>query len=484
MKVLAVCIGVDSAGNFTKLDNAINDAVSMEEVFQTFGYDTILRKDITVEEWITLSTKLHADLKNYDAFIFFYAGHGLEVDGENYLTTANTSQDQQSKAYYNRLAIRLSEVLELEKSNLSITKIVIVDACRDNPRGVRGAHTADFAPIATPRGTLIAFSTTSGEKAADVGYPNNSAYTGTLVHHLSTSSHIQAESLFKMVRQSVYSITSGKKVTWEHTSLITDFYFQKPTTSSVVFGYPPMYIKDSTYDFSDKNISGIVLPLRSGDWSKQERALNAFLTLPSNTYNVNEKFLIGRLIVRAAVRGNFKAKRILEEDFAAFVAGFTEDKGVNHMLNGMLFELYFNHLGQFRFASENLEAANEILRLRENYLFVKSFDYINTILKAFEDNLFYYPVAANNVNPVIFDIISGEVNGWDGKKQVVKEVHVKGKDVTKMIVAVIGKSISSTIDFKSSLGALNIPLQLINVNSLIALDNVDIKQNEDEDFSL
>jgi len=483
MKVLAVCIGVDNAGNFTKLDNAINDADAMEQVFKSFGYDTILKKDINVADWIALSTHLQKELKNYDSFIFFYAGHGIEVDGENYLTLQETAQDQETKTYYDRYAIKLSEVLELEKNNLSISKIIIVDACRDNPKGVRGVQAEEFAPIATPRGTLIAFSTTSGEKAADYGFPNNSAYTGTLVHHLKNSSNIQAESLFKRVRQSVFSITKGKKVTWEHTSLIDEFYFQKPVAQTIDYGYPDQYIIDNTYSYSDGNIAPIIAKLQTSNWYEQQDALISFLGSSPKTYQPNEKFLIGRYIVRAASNGTFKAQNLLTDNLVGFLNSYSENDRENHLLNGMLFELYFNNSGQFRFASENTFASNVLLELRGNGLFAKSFAYLNNVLKPFSNDIIYYPIDGTNQGTISLDFVPADEQYWGGKRTVIKEIHLNAKNVTDNITAATGTSIESPDRFKQALTALNIPISLISLNSPIELNDLDIRQHPNTETS-
>jgi hypothetical protein len=482
MKVLAVCIGVDNAGNFSKLDNAVNDAVAMQEVFESLGYETILKKDITVSEWIELSAHLQKVLKNYDSFMFFYAGHGIEVEGENYLTLKETAQDQETKSYYDRLAIRLSEVLEFEKNNLSISKIIIVDACRDNPKGVRGVQAEGFAPIATPRGTLIAFSTTSGEKAADYGFPHNSAYTGTLVHHLKSNSNIQAETLFKKVRQSVFIMTKGKKVTWEHTSLIDEFYFQKPVPKDIDYGYPAEYIKDNTYNYTDKRIAPIIAKLQSSNWYEQQDALSAFLEESAQAYTVNEKFLMGRYIIRAASNGTYKAMNILNENLVGFLSQHAEQDQQNHLLNGMLFELYFNNSGQFRFASENTEASNVLLDLRNNGLFIKSFEFLNKVLEHFATELIYYPINDTNKNIISFDLVPGEENNWNGKKKVIKEIHLNAKNITDKITATVGTSIETIDSFKQALTGLNIPLSLITLNSSIELNDLEIKQNSQDDF--
>lgn len=481
MKVLAICIGVDNAANFTKLDNAINDATSIEEVFKSFDYETILYKDISVPEFIDLHAKLEKELKNYDAFIFFYAGHGIEVDGENYLTTKETSQDQDTKAYYNREAIKLSEILDLEKTNLGITKIIIIDACRDNPRGVRGVQAQEFAPIATPRGTLIAFSTTSGEKAADGGFENNSAYTGTLVQHLKSNISIQAESLFKKVRQSVFSLTNGKKVTWEHTSLINEFFFQKPLPKGTDFGYPNMYINDSAYDYSDHQIQDIIILFQTGNWYKQEEAINNFLSIPILNLSNNEKFLIGRWIVRSYANGTFRAQNLLTENVVRFLNSYRERNGENHLLNGMLIELYFNNSGQFRFASENLETSSILVDLRKIDFYKASFKYLNKILAYHSKELLYYPITAENNKPLIFDIVAKQEDNWlEGKQQLISSINIQAKDITEKTTTIIGNSIGSENQLKKLLVAFNIPKDLIMINSNIPLYNIEIRNEAEE----
>jgi len=481
MKVLAICIGVDNAGNFTKLDNAINDAIAIEEVFRSFDYDTRLYQDISMNEWIALSQELNANLKNYDAFIFFYAGHGIEVAGENYLTFQETCQDQEGKAYYDRFSIKLSEVLDLEKANLGITKIIIIDACRDNPRGVRGIQAQDFAPIATPRGTLIAFSTTSGEKAADGGFKSNSAYTGTLVQHLRSNTSIQAESLFKKVRQSVYSLTKGKKVTWEHTSLISEFFFQKPLSKEVDFGYPNIYINDSSYDYSDQQIHEIIILFQTGNWYKQEEALNKFLDIPISNLSSNEKFIVGRWVLRSYSNGTFKAQHLLTDDIVDFLNLYRSGNGECHILNGLLFELYFNKFGQLRFSSENIHASNILIELRKNKLFNHSFQYINELLKPFSDKLLFYPITSDNNQPVLLDALAEDEDHWvEGKQQTIYLIHIKAKDITDEVITTIGSSIGSKIQFEKLLTAFNIPQNLIMINSNIPLQEIEIRRKGEE----
>ena len=477
MKVLSVCIGVNNTVDFSKLDNAINDAISIEGVFKSFEYDTILHTDISLKYWVTLLGTLEDKLNEYDAFIFFYAGHGLEFLGENYLTVADTSQMGDSKAYFDYTSIKLSDILNLHKNNQSLAKIIIIDACRDSPEGIRGAHTQEFAPIATPKGTLIAFSTTSGQKAADLGYPHNGLYTGTLIHHLKNNSNIQAESLFKKVRQSVYSLSEGKKITWEHTSLINEFFFQKPLSKVIDYGYPSIYINDSTYNYSDTIISEIILMFQTSDWHKQDKAMNIFLQIPIQQLSKNEKFLIGRWIVRSFSNGTFGVQNLMADNNnrIQFLNNYLEPTHENHLLNGMLFELYFNNSGQFRFNSEYNHISNILIELRNNDLFRMSFSYLNKILQPHNGSLFYYPINSDNNESVNFDINAKEGQDVIGDSlQTINTIHYKTRDIKNDVISKVGNYPGQYDKFKNLLTSLNIPKDLITINSNIPLNNIGI----------
>jgi uncharacterized caspase-like protein len=83
----------------------------------------------------------------------------------------------------------------------------------------------DSAPIFAPKGTIIAFSTSPGEKAMDYGAGRNSIYTGSLLNHINDT-NVPIEDFFKRVRTSVFTLSNGKQTSWEHTSLIGNFLFQ------------------------------------------------------------------------------------------------------------------------------------------------------------------------------------------------------------------------------------------------------------------
>src|SRR5690606_32139932 len=123
-----------------------------------------------------------------------------------------------------------------------------------------------------------------------------------------------------------------------------------------------------------------------------------FLSIMPNQLSENEKFFIGRWLVRAYSNGTFKAQNLLDENILEFLIKYREVSGSNHILNGMLVELYFNSYGQFRFTSEYIPVSNILISLRTNKLFDDSFKYLNELLKYYSDKLLFYPVSSSNRN--------------------------------------------------------------------------------------
>ena len=250
MKTLAVIIGNNKYHGSAELENAKNDAISIQEVFESLGYDVIVRLDCTADDYTETLTAFAERIKEYDASIFYYAGHGFELDGENYLPAIDCQIPPSSKYVADRHSIRLSELLDIYKSNSNKVNIVIIDACR---RAFERSGNIALAPMFAPRGTLLAFSTSPNEGASDVGFEGNSIYTGALLKYLGRE-HLSVEDLFKKVRKTVYALSEGRITTWEHTSLINDFYFNTgQLVHSVDIPYSDAVVKDIDYaEVSDR----------------------------------------------------------------------------------------------------------------------------------------------------------------------------------------------------------------------------------------
>ena len=168
-------------------------------------------------------------LKSGGQGLFYYAGHGVQLRGRNYLIPANA--DITNETDVEDQAVDLNLVLGLMDEAANGLNIVILDACRNNPfaRSFRSAGSG-LAQVDAPTGTLIAYATSPGRVASD-GQGRNGLYTSELLNQMRVTG-IGVEEMFKRVRAGVQRQTSGQQVPWESSSLVGDFYFAAPTLSA------------------------------------------------------------------------------------------------------------------------------------------------------------------------------------------------------------------------------------------------------------
>jgi uncharacterized caspase-like protein len=156
------------------------------------------------------------------AALFYYAGHGVQVDGRNYLIPIRAKIQTQGDIDIEGVDVaRL--LARLEQANGSLN-IVILDACRNNPfaRTFRSLNRG-LAFVQAPSGTLIAYATAPGDEAQD-GVDGHSPYTSALAKELKTPD-VPIEETFKAVRRTVQATTSGRQTPWESSSLTRPFAF-------------------------------------------------------------------------------------------------------------------------------------------------------------------------------------------------------------------------------------------------------------------
>ena len=167
-------------------------------------------------------------LEEYDVGLFYYAGHGLQVGGENYLIPVDAVLMKESDVDYDCVAI--GRILGKMEDSGSETNIIILDACRDNPFerswSGRSAKTKGLAFMNAPSGSIIAYATSPGKTAADGEPGRNGLYTGALMQFIQTPG-LQIEDVFKNVRSLVEEKTKSLQTPWESTSLKGSFYFMK-----------------------------------------------------------------------------------------------------------------------------------------------------------------------------------------------------------------------------------------------------------------
>ena len=158
-----------------------------------------------------------------DVALFYYAGHGVQAGGENYLIPVGAHIDTPADIEHEAVSMPwvLNSLLEA-KANPSL---IILDACRDNPyRGLRSLQRglAGFDVSAIP-GALIAYATSPGNTAFD-GSDRNGIYTKHLLRHIRKPG-LGIQQMFLEVRVAVYQETAGKQTSWESVALTREFYF-------------------------------------------------------------------------------------------------------------------------------------------------------------------------------------------------------------------------------------------------------------------
>jgi len=225
----ALVIG-NGAYQSTPLRNPVNDAGDMANVLFESGFKVILKINASQREMETAMRAFGKALRKGGIGLFYYAGHGLQLNGTNYLIPVDAQIETESDVKYEAVdAGRILGKMEDAGNNLNI---VILDACRNNPfaRSFRSS-TAGLARMDAPTGSLVAYATAPGKMAAD-GDGRNGIYSKHLIRNIRTPG-LTIEQVLKNVRVAVAAETSNKQVPWESSSLMGNFYFNANGQESV-----------------------------------------------------------------------------------------------------------------------------------------------------------------------------------------------------------------------------------------------------------
>ena len=216
-------------GNYpdAPLRNPVNDARTMGGLLQKAGFDVTVLENIGKREFVSAVRNFGNKLRESDAALFYFSGHGIQHQGRNWLIPVDADVQRESDIEFE--ALNSERILaEMEGGTTDRVNILIMDACRNNPafRSFRSASRGLAQPRIQPEGSLVAFSTAPGTIAYD-GEGENSPYVAELKKYLLTPG-LKIEDLFKRVRLGVKQRTLNKKqpqVPWENSSLVGDFFF-------------------------------------------------------------------------------------------------------------------------------------------------------------------------------------------------------------------------------------------------------------------
>ncbi len=207
------------------LKNPVNDARDMAASLKGLGFEVILRENAGLAQMEQAVDQFWISLKKGGVGLFFFAGHGLQVKGVNYLVPVDVNIQVEQDVKVRCLDVNL--VLGRMEDAGNPLNLVILDACRNNPfaRAWRNAGQG-LAKMDAPAGTLIAYATAPDSVAAD-GAGKNGVYTSHLLRFMHTPG-LTIENVLKQTRVAVLNETSRKQIPWESSSLTGDFYFSGP----------------------------------------------------------------------------------------------------------------------------------------------------------------------------------------------------------------------------------------------------------------
>ena len=221
----------------------------------------------------------------------------------------------------------------------------------------------------------------------------------------------------------------------------------------------------------------IITDLKSCNWDKQNPAMTALNSINASDLDKNKQFIIGRNILQSS-RDAFNATNFIQ-NLSSKLKKYNVD-GENHILNGILYEIYFDNNGDFR--RDNLKKYNidDIFKLRHLPIYEKSFDFIKKVLEPYKTSLYYIPSKDDELIDIDVRAEQSEIISFGGAKenaQLIKSITVNGKDITQamsMLCQTGTNSLNLKKQLKEFLGA---PEELINVN-----ENIEIKKMLFEDF--
>ncbi|MBU3105145.1 caspase family protein [Clostridium gasigenes] len=258
---IAYIIGNNNYEYLNPLYGPVNDANMMEQALKKCGFLTYKYNDLNYDDFREKVNEFKHNCIEYDAGLFYFAGHGFEYQGENYLCPIDSQKDSLEETNIN-----ISGLVNEISKDINFVSIVILDCCRDTctKRNRGSVFVNDMIPnFKNTGGTYVAYATTTGESAIEKG--GHGIYTQSLCKHI-TEVNKQIEQVFKNVRKDIIDITilDNKKVQipWEYSSLVNEFYFVKKmqfdnisalAKNAIDNSYQLEQIKQDAMDYCENN---------------------------------------------------------------------------------------------------------------------------------------------------------------------------------------------------------------------------------------
>lgn len=284
-KRLALVIGNGIYEYGGRLLNPENDSRAMANTLTFLGFDVMAYENIDQKSMLMAIDDFGLKLMKYDVGLFFYAGHGVQAKGYNYLIPVDAEIFTENDVEYN--CVEVGRVLAKMEDAGSKTNIVILDACRDNPferSWTRSTKGSGLASMNAPVGSIIAYATAPGNTASD-GTGDNGLYTSALLKYM-IEPGLKIEDIFKRVRTIVKEQSNETQIPWESTSLEGDFYFNYDNKPASGDNFPQTNVVDNITNGSAGR-SGTLTDSRDGQSYKWVRIGNKIWMAENLNYSTS-----------------------------------------------------------------------------------------------------------------------------------------------------------------------------------------------------
>jgi hypothetical protein len=279
---VALVIGNAKYQYFSKLKNSKNDAYDMQKVLKKQGFEVLFLQDGNLREMKKIVRKFTKKLRNGGVGFFFYAGHGLEVEGQNYLIPVGANIPEKDEVAYESLAMNM--VIDKMENSGNRLNIVVLDACRNDPFSRSGG--GGLAQINNAKGMYISYATAPGSVASD-GSGRNGLFTKHLIKNIKKP-NITLDTVFNNTRKDVYEESNDKQLPWTSSSVIGDFYFK--VDNSITYEQPSKNIepqKQSSFSFKTNRPKQYELTINT-------IPKNAKITIKNSFNNYHKRMLLNQ----------------------------------------------------------------------------------------------------------------------------------------------------------------------------------------------
>lgn len=430
-KGLAIVVGISDYDDNKKLRNAKNDAVAISEQFESLQYIVLPLYDVSKDEFDSQFFDTIDGKTQYDVVVFFFAGHGMHCNLSDCIVFKDAPRINKNDGYPAlQKSWKIEELLQFVRSQQDCAMIIsIIDACRvdviaeedtdsDAMRSVIEPNKDFLSKIKLPYQTLIAYAT-SPHKAASDGAGDHSPYTQALLTQIMKIQPV--ETTFKNIRKAIYTDPSAQ-LPWEHSCLVDEFSFNY---GQLAPHYGSIYNREvfAPSNFSSENSH--FKALHDSLDGKTADAINIVRSLVANVskMTVSEQFCSGRLICNLMD----KAPETMDTIMTPRFLNQSLYDGVSHVLNGILYELYFDINDSYKTNFSQPDILDYIFRLSNDQNFVDSFKFIQEELNTREEHKGYVPGVNSGTKKIRLELEETDLGDQYGNR-ILSLKRIEGLD--------------------------------------------------------